>query len=92
MTENKRFEVILNEFDEVEYIADLVDYEDRDFADFIDFVEELAKENKELIQFKEQVLNLIDKKLEENKELDGVDTAMYYANKQTLNELKKELQ
>ena len=50
------------------------------------------EENKELIQFKEQVFNLINKKLEENeKELNGVDTAMYYANKGTLNELKKEL-
>ena len=57
-----------------------------------DFNVELMEKNKELIQFKEQVFNLIDKKLEENKELDGVDTAMYYANKQTLNELKKELQ
>ena len=52
---------------------------------------ELAEENEELKQFKEQVYNLIDKKLEENKELDSVDTAMYYANKETLNELKKEL-
>lgn len=58
---------------------------------FCNRLNKLNNENYELIQFKEQVFNLIDKKLEENKELDSVDTAMYYANKQTLNELKKEL-
>ena len=36
MTE-KRFEVVMNEFDEVEYIMDKVMMEDRDFAEFIDF-------------------------------------------------------
>ena len=51
----------------------------------------LQKENNEIKQFKEQVFHLIDKKLKENEELNGVDTAMYYANKGTLNELKKEL-
>lgn len=44
----KRFEVVLNEYDEVEYIMDKEGMEDRDFADFMNFVEELAKENKQL--------------------------------------------
>ena len=49
MTE-KRFDVVMNEFDEVEYITDIVDCEDRDFADFIDFANEMAEENEELKQ------------------------------------------
>ena len=44
----KRFEVVLNEFDEVEYIMDKKLCEDKDFAEFMDFVEELAKENEQL--------------------------------------------
>ena len=44
----KRFEVVLNEFDEVEYIMDKKLCEDKDFAEFMDFVEELAEENKTL--------------------------------------------
>lgn len=44
----KRFEVVLNEFDEVEYIRDKKLCEDKDFAEFMDFVEELAKENEQL--------------------------------------------
>ena len=47
MTE-KRFEVVLNEFDEVEYIMDKTIMEDRDFAEFIDFVEDVCKENEQL--------------------------------------------
>ena len=47
MTE-KRFEVVMNEFDEVEYITDIVGYEYMDFADFIDFANEMAKENRQL--------------------------------------------
>ena len=47
MTE-KRFEVVMNEFDEVEYIMDKVMMEDRDFAEFIDFVETVCKENEQL--------------------------------------------
>ena len=46
----KRFDVVMNEFDEVEYITDIVDYEDRDFADFIEFANEMAKENEQLKQ------------------------------------------
>ena len=46
----KRFEVVLNEFDEVEYIMDKKLCEDKDFAEFMDFVEELAKENEQLKQ------------------------------------------
>ena len=49
MTE-KRFEVVMNEFDEVEYIMDKEMMEDRDFADFIDFVEDVCKENEQLKQ------------------------------------------
>ena len=56
MTE-KRFDVVMNEFDEVEYITDIVDYEDRDFADFIEFANEMAKENEQL---KQSVNNLKD--------------------------------
>ena len=44
----KRFEVVLNEFDEVEYIMDKKFCEDKDFAEFMNFVEELAKENEQL--------------------------------------------
>ena len=51
----KRFEVIMNEFDEVEYIMDKVMMEDRDFAEFIDFVEDVCKENEQL---KEDIENL----------------------------------
>ena len=47
MTE-KRFEVVMNEFDEVEYIMDKVAMEDRDFAEFIDFVEDICNENEQL--------------------------------------------
>lgn len=46
----KRFEVVLNEFDEVEYIMDKKLCEDKDFAEFMDFVEELAKDNEQLKQ------------------------------------------
>lgn len=55
----KRFEVVLNEFDEVEYIMDKKLCEDKDFAEFMDFVEELAKENEQLqkqIQNYEQLI------------------------------------
>lgn len=46
----KRFEVVMNEFDEVEYIMDKAMMEDRDFAEFIDFVEDVCKENEQLQQ------------------------------------------
>ena len=45
---DKRFEVVMNEFDEVEYIMDKAMMEDRDFAEFIDFVEDVCKENEQL--------------------------------------------
>ena len=44
----KRFEVVMNEFDEVEYIMDKTMMEDRDFAEFIDFAEDVCKENEQL--------------------------------------------
>ena len=47
---DKRFEVVMNEFDEVEYIMDKAMMEDRDFAEFIDFVEDVCKENEQLKQ------------------------------------------
>ena len=46
----KRFDVVRNEFDELEYITDSVDGEYRDFADFMEFANEMAKENDELKQ------------------------------------------
>lgn len=49
----KRFEVVMNEFDEVEYIMDKAMMEDRDFAEFIDFVEDVCKENEQLKQDKD---------------------------------------
>ncbi len=63
MTE-KRFDVVMNEFDEVEYITDIVDCEDRDFADFIEFANEMAKENEELKQFQDSVFSWIDMHLQ----------------------------
>lgn len=70
MTE-KRFEVVMNEFDEVEYIMDKVAMEDRDFAEFIDFVEDICNENEQLKQeikkletFK-KVLDYAEKDMEE---------------------------
>lgn len=60
MTE-KRFEVVMNEFDEVEYIMDKVAMEDRDFAEFIDFVEDICNENEQL----KQELYHIDKLIED---------------------------
>lgn len=56
----KRFEVVLNEFDEVEYIMDKKLCEDKDFAEFMDFVEELEKDNEQLqkqIQIYEQLIS-----------------------------------
>ena len=64
----KRFEVVMNEFDEVEYIMDKVMMEDRDFAEFIDFVEDICKENerlKEQIEYQEEgVIDAIDSLME----------------------------
>ena len=51
----KRFEVILNEFDEVEYIMDKEMMEDRDFAEFMDFVELLARNKDEIVKENEQL-------------------------------------
>ena len=59
MTE-KRFEVVLNEFDEVEYIMDKEMMEDRDFAEFIDFVEDVCTENEQLKQANERICDDID--------------------------------
>ena len=60
----KRFEVVLNEFDEVEYIMDKKLCEDKDFAEFMDFVEELAKENEQLRkELKNRSAFIIDKGL-----------------------------
>ena len=51
----KRFEVILNEFDEVEYIMDKKMMEDRDFAEFMDFVELLARNKDEIVKENEKL-------------------------------------
>ena len=59
MTE-KRFDCILNEFDEIEYISDIVDCEDRDFADFMDYVNEMAKENEQLKQDNQRLIKMLD--------------------------------
>lgn len=65
----KRFEVVLNEFDEVEYIMDKKLCEDKDFAEFMDFVEELAKENEQL---KQKLENLgLNEKNDTVKMIDG---------------------
>lgn len=68
MTE-KRFEVVMNEFDEVEYIMDKEMMEDRDFVDFMDFVEDVCKENEQLKQFYEKVFSLLDKEITRNEEV-----------------------
>ena len=57
----KRFEVVLNEFDEVEYIMDKELYEDRDFVEFMDFVEDLGKENERLKEENERLKQTIQK-------------------------------
>lgn len=54
MTENKRFEVVMNEFDEIEYIMDKEMMEDRDFAEFMDFVEDICNENEQLKKVAEE--------------------------------------
>ena len=73
MTE-KRFEVVMNEFDEVEYIMDKVAMEDRDFAEFIDFVEDICNENEQLkkeVESKQRVINAYEQYINDLKE-DGV--------------------
>ena len=49
MTE-KRFDYVMNEYDEIEYITDIVDCENRDFVDFLDFANTMANENEQLKQ------------------------------------------
>ena len=66
MTE-KRFEVVMNEFDEVEYIMDKEMMEDRDFADFIDFVEDVCKENEQLKQQFNYIQNSISEHIKHQK-------------------------
>lgn len=66
-------------------------YPFEDACQIADLLNQYDEENEQLKQFKEKVFNIINKKLQDNEKLDGVDTAMYYANRQTLNELKKEL-
>ncbi len=55
----KRFEVVLNEFDEVEYIMDKKLCEDKDFAEFMDFVEDLGKENERLRKRVEKLQSIL---------------------------------
>lgn len=63
MTE-KRFDCVLNEFDEIEYISDIVDYEDRDFADFMDYVNEMSKENEQLKLVVKEVIELLSEEVD----------------------------
>ena len=53
----KRFEVVMSEFDEVEYIMDKAMMEDRDFAEFMDFVEDVCKENEHIKQTIKDMIN-----------------------------------
>lgn len=62
----KRFEVVMNEFDEVEYIMDKTMMEDRDFAEFMDFVEDVCKENEQLKQLLDYADDLIQSHLSEH--------------------------
>lgn len=54
---DKRFDYVMNEFDEIEYISDNIDCEDRDFADFLDYVNEMAKENESLKKKNKKLIN-----------------------------------
>ena len=48
MSENKRFNAVINEDNEIEYIQDLQAYEDLDFAEFMQIANSLAGENENL--------------------------------------------
>ena len=48
MSENKRFNAVINEDNEIEYIQDLQAYEDLDFADFFELANNLSEQNKQL--------------------------------------------
>lgn len=48
MSENKRFNAVINEDNEIEYIQDLQAYEDLDFAGFMEIANSLAGENENL--------------------------------------------
>ena len=48
MSENKRFNAVINEDHEIEYIQDLQAYEDLDFAEFMEIANSLAGENENL--------------------------------------------
>ena len=61
---DKRFEVVMNEFDEVEYIMDKAMMEDRDFAEFIDFVEDVCKENEQLKQSNEDARHILKREFD----------------------------
>ena len=63
MTE-KRFDCVLNEFDEIEYITDTVDCEDRDFIDFLDFANDLADENVKLKTTIKEVIGLLEEEVD----------------------------
>ena len=59
--------------------------------DVLDLLNNYDKENEELKQFKKEVFDLINKKIDEYQEYDGYDTEKYYIGTQLLKELKKEL-
>ena len=52
----------------------------------------LIEENEQLKNFKSKLFTIIDKEWEKTGEYNHVDTAMYYARKQLLQDLKKELE
>ena len=54
--------------------------------------EELEEQVERLLDFKDNVFNLINEKIKEYKKYDGYDTEKYYIGTGTLKELKKELQ
>lgn len=79
---DKRFEAVLNEFDEVEYIMDKEMMEDRDFAEFMDFVEDVCNENKQLKQQVQKIHKLINSKIQSARELGSVKTVIALKNLQ----------
>lgn len=60
MSENKRFNAVINEDNEIEYIQDLQAYEDLDFADFFELANKLSEENEQLQQQNELLENTIE--------------------------------
>lgn len=58
----------------------------------VDLLNEQDQRIKELTNFKNKVFTILDKEWEKTEEYNHVDTAKYYARKQLLQDLKKELE